>query len=135
MGTKYPQAALVLEAAGDAFTPFLAFSPAVNKLDYTTNAIESLNYQLRKVTKARDHFAAEDAVVNGPRTPWSSWRGWPSSASRTSARTRRPPPGHRQAIGPARPPRRRPANHGLARSPQELETAYPGQLHQEHKIK
>jgi len=30
---------------------------------HTTNAIESLNYQLRKVTKARGHFPTDDAVV------------------------------------------------------------------------
>ena len=30
---------------------------------YTTNAIESLNYQLRKVTKNRGHFPNDDAVV------------------------------------------------------------------------
>src|ERR1700722_13327697 len=62
-GRKYPQAARVWEDAWDAFTPFLAFSPAVRKLLYTTNAIESLNYQLRKVTKARGHFPGDDAVV------------------------------------------------------------------------
>jgi putative transposase len=62
-GIKYPQAARVFEAAWDAFTPFLAFSPAVRKLLCTTNAIESLNYQLRKVTKARGHFPTDDAVV------------------------------------------------------------------------
>jgi putative transposase len=62
-GRKYPQAARVFEDAWDAFTPFLAFSPAVRKLLYTTNAIESLNYQLRKVTKARGHFPGDDAVV------------------------------------------------------------------------
>ena len=62
-GTRYPQAAKVFEDAWDAFTPFLAFSPAVRKLLYTTNAIESLNYQLRKVTKARGHFPTDDAVV------------------------------------------------------------------------
>ncbi len=62
-GRKYPQAAKVFEDAWDAFTPFLAFSPAVRKLLYTTNAIESLNYQLRKVTKARGHFPSDDAVV------------------------------------------------------------------------
>ena len=44
-GTKYPQAARVFEDAWDAFIPFLAFSPAVRKLLYTTNAIviSSLN--------------------------------------------------------------------------------------------
>jgi putative transposase len=52
-GRRYPQAVRVFEDAWDAFTPFLAFSPAVRKLLYTTNSIESLNYQLRKVTKAR----------------------------------------------------------------------------------
>jgi putative transposase len=62
-GRKYPQAARVFEDAWDAFTPFLAFSPAVRKLLYTTNTIESLNYQLRKVTKARGHFPNDDAVV------------------------------------------------------------------------
>ena len=62
-GRKYPQAVRVWEAAWEAFIPFLAFSPAVRKLLYTTNAIESLNYQLRKVTKARGHFPNDDAVV------------------------------------------------------------------------
>jgi putative transposase len=62
-GRKYPQAARVFEDAWDAFTPFLAFSPAVRRLLYTTNAIESLNYQLRKVTKATGHFPNDDAVV------------------------------------------------------------------------
>jgi putative transposase len=62
-GRKYPQAAKVFEAAWEDFTPFLAFTPAVRKLLYTTNAIESLNYQLRKVTKARGHFPTDDAAV------------------------------------------------------------------------
>ncbi|MFI6744532.1 IS256 family transposase [Nonomuraea sp. NPDC050451] len=62
-GEKYPQAAKVFENAWDTFIPFFAFSPAVRKLLYTTNSIESLNYQLRKVTKARGHFPGDDAVV------------------------------------------------------------------------
>ena len=61
-GRKYPQAVRVWEDAWDAFIPFLAFTPAVRKLLYTTNT-ESLNYQLRKVTKARGHFPGDDAVV------------------------------------------------------------------------
>jgi transposase-like protein len=63
LGQKYPQAVKVWEAAWDRFTPFLAFTPPVRRLLYTTNAIESLNYQLRKVTKARGHFPGDDAVV------------------------------------------------------------------------
>jgi transposase-like protein len=35
--------------------------PAIRNIIYTTNAIESLNYQLRKVTKTRGHFLTEDA--------------------------------------------------------------------------
>ncbi len=37
-GQKYPQAVKVWEAAWDRFTPFLAFTPPVRKLLYTTNA-------------------------------------------------------------------------------------------------
>jgi transposase-like protein len=62
-GRRYPQAAKVFEDAWEDFTPFLSFSPAVRRLLYTTNSIESLNYQLRKVTKARGHFPTDEAVV------------------------------------------------------------------------
>jgi putative transposase len=63
LGRKYPQAARVWEDAWDTFTPFLAFTAPVRALLYTTNSIESLNYQLRKVTKARGHFPSDDAAV------------------------------------------------------------------------
>jgi transposase-like protein len=63
LGRRYPQAVRAWEAAWERFIPFLAFTPAVRKLLYTTNSIESLNYQLRKVTKARGHFPTDDAVV------------------------------------------------------------------------
>jgi transposase-like protein len=63
LGRKYPQAVAVFEDAWDRFTPYFAFTGPVRKLLYTTNGIESLNYQLRKVTKARGHFPGDDAVV------------------------------------------------------------------------
>jgi putative transposase len=47
----------------DAITAAFPAAPPVRKLLYTTNSIESLNYQLRKVTKARGHFPSDDAVV------------------------------------------------------------------------
>jgi transposase-like protein len=62
-GTKYPHAVATWEAAWERFTPFLAFPPMVRRVIYTTNAIESLNYQLRKVTKNRGHFPNDTAVV------------------------------------------------------------------------
>ena len=49
--------------AWDRFTPFLAFPPDLRRVIYTTNAIESLNYQLRKVTKSRGHFPNDQAAV------------------------------------------------------------------------
>ena len=35
----------------------------LRRVVYTTNAIESLNYQLRKITKNRGHFPSEEAAV------------------------------------------------------------------------
>jgi putative transposase len=63
LGRKYPAAVAVWERAWDRFIPFLAFPPAVRKVIYTTNSIESLNYQLRKIIKNRGHFPSDDAVV------------------------------------------------------------------------
>ena len=51
------------ERAWERFIPFLAFPPALRRVIYTTNAIESLNYQLRKVTKNRGHFPSDEAAV------------------------------------------------------------------------
>ena len=47
----------------ERFIPFLGFDPAIRKIIYTTNAIESLNYQLRKVTNTRGSFPTDDAVL------------------------------------------------------------------------
>lgn len=62
-GTKYPAAVKTWESPWERFTPFLAFPPALRKVIYTTNAIESLNFQLRKVTKNRGHFPNDQAAV------------------------------------------------------------------------
>lgn len=63
LGRKHKAAIGVWERAWDRFTPFLAFPPELRKVIYTTNAIESLNYQLRKIIKNRGHFPTDDAVV------------------------------------------------------------------------
>ena len=63
LGLKNPHAAQVFQNAWERFTPFLAFPPEVRRVIYTTNAIESLNYQLRKVTKNRGHFPNDAAAV------------------------------------------------------------------------
>ncbi len=63
IGKKYPATAATWRAAWDRFIPFLEFAPAVRKVIYTTNSIESLNYQLRKIIKNRGHFPNDTAVV------------------------------------------------------------------------
>ena len=63
LGRKYPATVQAWERAWERFIPFLAFPPEVRKIIYTTNAIESLNYQLRKIIKNRGHFPGDDAVI------------------------------------------------------------------------
>jgi len=63
LGRKYPNTVKTFEDAWERFTPFLAFPPALRRVIYTTNSIESLNYQLRKITKNRGHFPNDQAVV------------------------------------------------------------------------
>lgn len=63
LGKKYPATVASWENAWDRFTPFLAFGPPLRKVIYTTNSIESLNYQLRKIIKNRGHFPNDAAAV------------------------------------------------------------------------
>ena len=63
LGKANPHSIRVFEDAWTKFVPFLAFPPMLRRVIYTTNAIESLNYQLRKVTKNRGHFPSDDAAV------------------------------------------------------------------------
>jgi putative transposase len=62
-GKKYPATVRVWRDAWQRFIPFLEFPPEVRKIIYTTNSIESLNYQLRKIIKNRGHFPNDDAVI------------------------------------------------------------------------
>jgi putative transposase len=62
-GKKYPATVRVWRDAWERFIPFLEFPPEVRKIIYTTNSIESLNYQLRKIIKNRGHFPNDEAVV------------------------------------------------------------------------
>lgn len=62
-GKKYPASLAAWERAWERFIPFLAFGPATRKAIYTTNAIESLSYQLRKITKNRGYFPSDTVAV------------------------------------------------------------------------
>jgi putative transposase len=62
-GKKAPGMIAAWERAWDEFVPFLRFDAAIRKVIYTTNAIESMNFQLRKITKNRGHFPDNDAAI------------------------------------------------------------------------
>ena len=62
-GKKYPPTVATWQRAWERFIPFLDLPPMVRRVIYTTNAIESFNYQLRKISKNRGHFPSEDAAV------------------------------------------------------------------------
>jgi len=63
LGQANPRAAKVFEDSWERFTPFLAFPPELRRVIYTTNAIGSLNFQLRKIIKNRGHFPNDQAAV------------------------------------------------------------------------
>jgi putative transposase len=63
LGKKYPNTVATFANAWERFTPFLAFPPELRRVIYTTNSIESLNYQMRKIIKNRGHFPSDQAVV------------------------------------------------------------------------
>ena len=60
---RSPGVVAVWERAWEQFVPFLQFPPEIRRVIYTTNQIESINYQLRKVTKNRGHFPNDDAAI------------------------------------------------------------------------
>lgn len=62
-GQKYPSIAPSWRQAWQEVIPFFAFPPAVRKLIYTTNAIESLNRVIRKTPKTRESFPTDDAAT------------------------------------------------------------------------
>ena len=62
-GKKSPGLVAAWDRAWDQFVPFLEFDSAIRKVIYTTNAIESVNFQLRKIIKNRGHFPGDDAAI------------------------------------------------------------------------
>ena len=62
-GQKYPTVTASWRRAWDRVIPFFAFPPAVRRVVYTTNAIESIHSQLRKIIKTRGHFPSDDAAT------------------------------------------------------------------------
>jgi putative transposase len=96
LGRKYPAAVMTFRNAWERFIPFLEFPPEVRKIIYTTNAIESLNYQLRKIIKNRGHFPTDDAVI---KLLWLAIRDIEDKRARQRAKEKGLPAGQRRAPG------------------------------------
>ncbi|EAZ56193.1 Transposase, mutator type [Pseudomonas aeruginosa C3719] len=61
-GQKFPTVCAAWRNAWDRVIPFFAFAPEIRKVIYTTNAIENVNSQLRKIIKTRGHFPTDEAA-------------------------------------------------------------------------
>jgi transposase-like protein len=61
-GRKFPTVVAAWRRAWTQVIPFFAFPPAIRRVIYTTNAIESVNAQVRKIVKTRGHFPTDDAA-------------------------------------------------------------------------
>ena len=62
-GTDYPTIVKSWRANWARITPFFEYPPEIRKVIYTTNAIESVNMSLRKITKNRGSFPSDDALL------------------------------------------------------------------------
>ena len=62
-GQKFPTVVAAWRRAWDRVIPFFAFPPAIRRVIYTTNAIESINARLRKIIKTRGHFPSDEAAT------------------------------------------------------------------------
>ena len=69
----------------DEISAFLKYPPEIRKMIYTTNAIESYNRQLRKVTKSKSVFPTDESLMKmlylatmDIEKKWTQrYRGWP----------------------------------------------------------
>jgi putative transposase len=95
-GRRYPATVATWENAWERFIPFLAFPPELRKIIYTTNAIESLNYQLRKIIKNRGHFPNDDAAI---KLLWLAIRDIEDKRARARAKEKGLPAADRRAQG------------------------------------
>jgi putative transposase len=122
LGKRYPATVATWENAWERFIPFLAFAPELRKIIYTTNAIESLNYQLRKIIKNRGHFPNDDSVI---KLLWLAIRDIEDKRARQRAKEKGSPRNQRKA-----PPRlvEKAAVQGWPQALGALALTYPDRL-------
>ena len=84
-GKKYPVIFKSWRANWDRLARFYDYTPAIRRIIYTTNPIESYHRMVRKVTKTKGAFSSEDAIVKqiylatiNANTKWiGQMFGWP----------------------------------------------------------
>jgi putative transposase len=82
-GARFPTVVRTFRNRWQHFVPFLAYPQEIRRMLYTTNAIESLNSQLRKVLRNRGPFPNDDAVfkvlflaLKNAKTRWNPDKSW-----------------------------------------------------------
>ena len=63
LGQRFPTVVAAWRRAWPQVVPFLAFAPAVRRVIYTTNIVENVHRQLRKIIKTRGHFPNDEAAT------------------------------------------------------------------------
>ena len=63
LGRQYPTIAPLWQRQWEYLTPGFAYPPEIRRILTTTNAIESLHSQLRKIIKTRGHFPSDEAAT------------------------------------------------------------------------
>ena len=62
-GKDYPSIAQSWRRNWSRITPFFDYPPEIRRVIYTTNAIESVNMSLRKITKNRGSFPSDESLI------------------------------------------------------------------------
>lgn len=84
-GGQYPMITQSWQNAWERVVPFLAFPAEFRKVIYTTNSIEAVNRQIRKVIKTKGHFPTDESIykvlylaLNNASQKWTMpFRDWP----------------------------------------------------------
>ena len=80
---RYPMIAASWREHWERIVPFLVFPPDVRRVVYTTNTIEALNRQIRKIIKTRGSFPNEDSArkllylaITNAQKKWRTTYNW-----------------------------------------------------------